>query len=104
MSQGPNPQPSKRDAVIDALIRLAATRPWNDIELIDVAVEAGVTLAEFRDLFPSKGAVLGGFSRLIDRQVLDGTTDDLADEPPRERVFDVMMRRIDALTPYKAAL
>jgi AcrR family transcriptional regulator len=98
------PPPSKRDAVIDALMRLAADRPWSDIELIDIAEEAGVTLAEFRDLFPSKGAVLAGFSRRIDREVLDGTTDDLKDEPARERVFDVMMRRIDALAPYKKAL
>ena len=41
---------------------------------------------------------------MIDRQVLEGTFDDLAGEPARERIFDVMMRRIDALTPYKAAL
>jgi len=85
-------------------MRLAATRPWTDIEVTDIAREAGVSLAEFRDLFPSKGAVLGAFSRMIDKEVLEGTTDDLAGEPVRERVFDVMMRRIDALTPYKAAL
>jgi AcrR family transcriptional regulator len=85
-------------------MRLAATRPWNEIEVTDIAREAGVGLAEFRDLFPSKGAVLGAFSRMIDKEVLEGTTDDLAGEPVRERVFDVMMRRIDALAPYKAAL
>jgi AcrR family transcriptional regulator len=96
--------PTKRDAIVDALMGLAAQQPWNDIELIDVAEAAGVTLAEFRDLFPSKGAVLGGFSRMIDRKVLEGTTDDLKDEPARERLFDVMMRRLDAMTPYKRAL
>jgi hypothetical protein len=48
--------------------------------------------------------VLGALSRRIDRQVLDTTTDDLAGEPARERVFDVMMRRFDALAPYKEAL
>ena len=69
-----------------------------------MAREAGVSLAEFRDLYPSKGAVLGGFARMIDRKVLEGGTDDLADETARERVFDVLMRRIDALAPYKAAL
>lgn len=107
MSTGPNPAAppaSKRDAVIDALMRLASDRPWNDIELVDIAEAAGITLAELRDLFPSKGAVLGGFSRRIDREVLNGTTDELKDEPARERVFDVMMRRLDALTPYKRAL
>ena len=79
-------------------------RPWNDIEIVDIAREAAQVAAEFRDLFPSKGAVLGAFSRMIDRKVLDGASDDLAGEPARERVFDVMMRRLDALTPYKAAL
>src|SRR5918993_3372407 len=95
---------SRREAVIEATMRLAADRPWNDIELPDVAREAGISLADLRDLFPSKGAILGGFTRTIDRKVLDGASDDLAGEPARERVFDVMMRRLDAMTPYKAAL
>jgi len=94
----------KRNAIIDALMGLAATRAWSDIEISDIAQAAGVSLAEFRDLFPSKGAVLGGLSRRIDRKVLEGTTDDLAGEPARERIFDVLMRRFDALEPYKEAL
>ncbi len=97
-------EPHPRERIVEALMRLAADRPWDDIEIGDIAEEAGVTLAEFRDLFPSKGAVLGGFSRMIDRKVLEGTTDDLKDEPARERLFDVMMRRLDAMTPYKRAL
>jgi AcrR family transcriptional regulator len=96
--------PSKREIVVKALMNLAAGRPWNDIELADIAKEAGITLADLRDLFPSKGAVLGAFSRMIDREVLEGATDDLADEPARERVFDVLMRRFDAMAPYRAAL
>ena len=102
MSQHPN-APS-RDAVIDGLMRLAESRPWSDIELQDIAQEAGISLADLRDMFPSKGAILGGLSRRIDRQVLEGTTNDLAGEPARERLFDVMMRRLDALAPYKRAL
>jgi AcrR family transcriptional regulator len=106
MTAGPAPAaaPSKRDAVVDALMDLASDRPWNDIELNDLAEAAGVTLSELRDLFPSKGAVLGAFSRRIDKQVLEGTSDDLREEPARERIFDVMMRRLDALTPYRRAL
>ena len=100
----PSPSMSRRDAIVEATMRLAADQPWNDIDIGDIAREAGVRLAEFRDLFPSKGAVLGAFSRKIDRAVLQGTTDELAGEPARERVFDVMMRRIDAMTPYKRAL
>jgi AcrR family transcriptional regulator len=98
------PPRSTRDAIVDALMELAAERRWDDIDLRDIAQRANVSLAEFRDQFPSKGAILGAFSRRIDKEVLAGTTGDLLDEPVKERVFDVMMRRIDALTPYKAAL
>ncbi|MBY0299740.1 MAG: TetR family transcriptional regulator [Methylobacterium sp.] len=101
--QSPGARPP-REAIVEALMRLAAEQPWHDIEITDIAREAGVSLSEFRDHFPSKGAVLGGFSRMMDKAVLAGTTDDLADEPPRERLFDVLMRRLDAMTPYKTAL
>jgi len=85
-------------------MELAAERPWADIEIRDIADAAGVSLSEFRDLFPSKGAILAGFSKRIDKIVLEGTTDDLEGEPVRERLFDVIMRRLDAITPYKEAL
>jgi AcrR family transcriptional regulator len=93
-----------RERIVQALMRLASDRPWSDIEVGDIAEEAGVSLAEFRDHFPSKGAVLAGFSRMIDKQVLEGSSEDLAGEPARERLFDVMMRRFDALLPYRPAL
>ena len=95
---------SPRDRIIDALMALAAEDEWDDIDVADITERAGLTLSQFRDAFPSKGAVLAGFSRRIDRIVLEGGSDDLDDESPRERVFDVMMRRIDALKPYKHAL
>ena len=48
--------------------------------------------------------MLAAFSRKIDRAVLDGTTGDLMGEPAKERLFDVLMRRLDALAPYKLGL
>lgn len=101
---GPGPARSTRDRVIDALMELAAERAWDDFGMVDVAERAGVSLAEFRDAFPSKGAVLAGFTKRIDRIVLEGTSKALADESPRERLFDVLMRRLDALAPYRLAL
>lgn len=95
---------SKRNAAVNALMELASRRRWDEIEIGDIAKAANLSLAEFRELFPSKGAVLGALSRQIDKQVLEGTTDDLAQEPARERIFDVVMRRFDALAPYKNAL
>ncbi len=90
---------SPRDRVIDALMALCAEKPFGDIGLAEIAERAGVSLAEFRDLFPSKGAILGAFTKRIDHIVLEGTTGELAEEPARERVLDIMMRRFDALRP-----
>ena len=102
----PNPKTSQdlREEIIDALMGLAAGQPWDTISLSDVADRAGVSLAQFRDAFPSKGAILGAFSRRIDKIVMDATSDDLAEESDKDRLFDVLMRRFDAMAPYKKAL
>jgi len=100
----PETDASPRDRVIEALMELAAEKPYGEIGLAEIAERAKVTLTEFRDLFPSKGAILGAFSKRIDRIVLEGTTKDLAEEPARERVLDIMMRRFDALHPYREGL
>jgi AcrR family transcriptional regulator len=93
-----------RDAIVDALLRLAAKRDFGDITISDVAREAGVSLADFRDAFPSKGAVLGGFARRIDRQVLENVSHDHDAEPARERLYQVLSKRIDALEPSREAV
>jgi hypothetical protein len=41
---------------------------------------------------------------MIDKQVLDGTTSDLMAEPAKERLFDVLMRRLDAMAPHRPAI
>jgi AcrR family transcriptional regulator len=100
------PPLSTQDKAIDALMALLAEQDWSAITLPQIAARAGLTLAELRGAFPSKGAVLTGFSRRIDQRVLktDASAADLLDQPPRERLFDVMLRRFDALQPYKAAV
>jgi len=93
-----------KNAIIDALLELAGERRWEDITLSDIAARANVTLSEFRDAFPSKGAILAAFSRKIDKIVLDASTDELLGESTKERLFDVLMRRFDAMGPYKLGL
>jgi hypothetical protein len=99
-----SPPADPRKLAVEALMRLAETRRWDEIELGDIASEAGLTLISLRGLFPSKLAMLGGLTRMVDDAVLAGSSDDLAGEPIRERLFDLVMRRLDALAPYKQAL
>ena len=99
-----SPPPDTRGKIVEALMELAAERRFDDISVRDISKAAGVSLADFRDLFPSKGAVLAGFSRRIDRAVLEQEPGELADESPRERLFDVLMRRLEAMAPYREGL
>jgi AcrR family transcriptional regulator len=93
-----------RERIVDALMALAAERRFEEIAIRDICAAAKVSLADFRDAFPSKGAVLGGFARRIDRATLSQDDEEIAREAPRERLFDVLMRRLDAMTPYREAL
>lgn len=90
--------------VVDAALALAAERPWAEVTLAAVAGRAGVALADLYPRLASKGAILDRFARRIDRQVLGGDDPSLASEPARDRLFDVLMRRFEALAPYRAAL
>ncbi|PZQ16245.1 MAG: TetR family transcriptional regulator [Ancylobacter novellus] len=96
--------PDPRDRIVDALMDLLATRRWDEVGLADVAGRSDVGLAELRALFPSKGAILAGFVRRIDLDVLSHDMKDMADEPVRERLFDVLMRRFEAVKDHREAL
>ena len=61
-------------------------------------------MAEAYSIYPSKSALMRGFVRIVDHQVQAGTDADLLQEPARDRLFDVMMRRFDLLQPHKEAL
>jgi AcrR family transcriptional regulator len=93
-----------RGKIVEALLDLLAGRRWADVGLADIAEKAGVSLVELRGLFPSKGAILAGFVRQVDLDVLNHDTKDMADEPVRERLFDVLMRRFEAMAPHREAL
>ncbi len=106
VSGGAAAQPSERDRIIDAALRLIPQYGWRRLSLAEIAAEADLPILTLYRAFPSKPAILCGFSRRIDEAVLatplDGDTD--ADERPRDRVFDLLMRRFDALQPHRAAL
>ena len=91
--------------VIGAAMRLAAERGWRDLSLNDIAQAAKLPLSKVYEIYPSKRSILPGFSRMIDAQVL-AEAEPAADqgESARDRVFDVLMRRFDALQPYREGI
>ncbi|HEY3641020.1 MAG TPA: TetR/AcrR family transcriptional regulator [Xanthobacteraceae bacterium] len=95
---------SARERVVEAFMALLGEQPIEEIGFTAIAARAGVSLAELRNVFGSKLAILAAHQKEIDRRVLAGIDADMAEEPPRERLFDVLMRRIDVLSPHKAAV
>jgi AcrR family transcriptional regulator len=92
------------DRIIDAALALIADKGWRNVSLAAVASEAGLSVLQVYRLFPSRTAVLCGLLRRVDEAVLATPLELEVDEKPRDRVFDLLMRRFDALQPQRMAL
>jgi AcrR family transcriptional regulator len=100
----PPPGGTDRDNIIAAFMALLAERRFEQIGFGDIAARAGVSLAVARTEFGSTLAIFAAHMKELDRKVLAGDTNDMADEPPRERLFDVLMRRIEAMASHREAI
>jgi AcrR family transcriptional regulator len=94
----------EREKIIAALLALLADKPIERIGLSEIALGAGVSLAQLRTAFSSPLAILAAHIKDIDRAVLAEDFSDMDEEPARERLFDVLMRRLEALGPHREAV
>jgi AcrR family transcriptional regulator len=101
---GTAPTGTPRERIIEAMMNLLAEQPIERIGLAELADRAGVTLADLRGEFGSPLAVLGAHVKELDRRVLAEVDPDMAEESPRERLFDVLMQRLELLTPHRDAV
>jgi AcrR family transcriptional regulator len=90
--------------IVDAAMALAARGRWRDVSLAEIAEAAEVPLSAVYEHFPSKHAIVGALIRRIDREVLAGVRKEDSTEPARDRLFDVLMMRFEALLPYREAV
>jgi AcrR family transcriptional regulator len=93
-----------RDKIIAAFLNLLADKPIEQIGFAEIAEASGVSLAQLRSEFPSTLAILAAHVKSVDRAVLSEDFGDVEDEPARERLFDVLMRRIEILAPHREAV
>jgi AcrR family transcriptional regulator len=100
----PPPAGGDRERIVHAFMQLLAEKRLERIDLSEVAKRAGVSLARMREQFNTPLSILAAHMKNIDRVVLDGGDADVAEEPPRDRLFDVLMRRLEALAAYKASV
>jgi ubiquinone biosynthesis protein COQ9 len=95
---------TKHDTIIRAAMKLAETRGWRTITLADIAAEADVSLSAVYRRFKTKSKILEAFIEAVDEAVLKQSKKPDLNAPARDRVFEVVMTRLDVLKPYKPAL
>ena len=88
-------------ALIGAALLMAAESGWRRVSVVTAAREAGVPLPVARARFPSRHAILLRLGRLADQAVLAEVP---TDGSVRDRLFDMLMRRIDALQNHRAGV
>ncbi|GAC1346504.1 MAG: hypothetical protein NVSMB18_28930 [Acetobacteraceae bacterium] len=88
-------------AMVAAVFDQAALRGWDEVSLVEAAQESGLDLARVRARFPGRAAVLLRFGVLADQEALAGAG---RDGTPRDRLFDLIMTRFEALQRHRAGV
>ncbi len=88
-------------ALIAAGFQMAAEQGWRAVSIAAAARAAGLPLARARARFPGRAALLLRFGRLADQAALAEAP---SEGPARDRLFDLLMRRIDALQRHRAGV
>lgn len=93
------------DPILDAALDLSQAIGWDSVSLGEIAERAGVSMAALLACFPTKGAIVRGLWKRVDREVLASLDrDPLEGDTARDRLFEVLMRRLDALGPRRQAI
>jgi AcrR family transcriptional regulator len=90
-----------KSRLIAAALDLAARKGWRNLGMGEIATAAGVNLGEAFAAFRTKSGLLAAFARQVSETVLAGGE---AAGNPRERLFELLMRRFDALKNHRAGL
>ena len=90
--------------IIDTAFALAAERGWRDLSLAEIAEAAKVPLSTLYPLYPSKQAIVEGFADHVDAAVMAEEDDEGGEGPALDRLFDVLMRRFEAMQPQREAI
>jgi AcrR family transcriptional regulator len=94
----------KQPDLVALAFELAAEQGWAGLRMAALAERAGLSLVELYRRCPDRGALLAELTRRLDEAMLAGDPAELADSPPRDRLFEYLMRRIDALQPHRAGV
>ena len=88
-------------ALIAKAFTLAADRGWKAVSVTVAARAADLPLDRARARFPGRSAILMRFGRIADQAALAHAS---SEGDNRDRLFDLVMRRIDVLQAHRAGV
>ncbi len=95
---------TSKPALIEDAFALIADKGWQAFSFTELARRRGCSLAEVYAELPSRASLLCALGRLADEAMLAVPAAELADLGPRERIFELIMRRLEAMGPFKEGL
>ena len=90
--------------LVKLAFELLAERGWERFSFAELARRAELPLAQVYAEVPDRPALLRLLGRRLDAEMLAIDMAELDGMSPRERVFELIMRRLDAMVPYKEGL
>ncbi|WP_300302936.1 TetR/AcrR family transcriptional regulator [Ferrovibrio sp.] len=95
---------------VDVMLALVTEHGWRSVTLAQIAEAGGLSLGALYQKYTSKADMLAEFAHRIDAAMLaavgevpqDNGGEDVA--VAKDRLFEAIMARLDALTPHKAAI
>jgi ubiquinone biosynthesis protein COQ9 len=93
----------RSDLLVDAF-ELIAERGWRGFSRARLAAKAGTTLERVYAELPDRAAVIRVLGRRLDAAMLGVPVDELEGLSVRERLFELLMRRLEAMAPFRRGL
>ena len=95
---------ASRPDLLEAAFEQIGDTGWAGWSPTALAASTGRDLAEIYDVFPVPSALARRLGERLDRAMLAIPADELDGLSHRDRLFELLMRRFDAMRPFKSGL
>ena len=96
--------PNQETILIDTTLSLAGELGWPSVTLQLIGKTANVPLSEVSAIFSSKWDILEAFRERTDLLLIAGKSANLSGQSAKDRLFDILMARIEIIEPWKAGI
>ena len=96
--------PNRKIILIDTTLSLAGELGWPSVTLQLIGKTANVPLSEVSAIFSSKWDILEAFRERTDLLLTAGKSANLSGQSAKDRLFDILMARIEIIEPWKAGI